>query len=236
MPKRSFALERGGPKRLDVEWSGIWKNMRISLDSQPIGGIPDGKALKAGQTFELPDKSSLSVRLVQSLGNAELQILRDGAPLPGSGSDPVERLKVAWAITWFIAGLNTVLGIVAMIAKSSFLEQAGLGIGTVIEGAIFFLLGWLVKTYRSAIALGIAVALFAVDGLLSLVASTGGSRPPPVGMIVMRVILILPMIRGFSAIRALKSMPDTQGGSSSALDSSGGRSNDPWQGPGGAQG
>ncbi len=32
MPKQTFALEQGAPKRLEISWSGLWKNVQITLE------------------------------------------------------------------------------------------------------------------------------------------------------------------------------------------------------------
>ena len=47
--------------------------------------------------MELPDRSKLEIKLVKNLGGLapELQLQRDGLPLPGSPSDPAERVKQA---------------------------------------------------------------------------------------------------------------------------------------------
>jgi len=61
MPKQAFAFERDGPKRLEVSWKGRWKNVTVQLDGAPIGTVPGQKELSAGQEFQLPDGSTLTV-------------------------------------------------------------------------------------------------------------------------------------------------------------------------------
>ncbi|MEZ4467500.1 MAG: hypothetical protein R3F43_24415 [bacterium] len=55
------------------------------FDGRPLGVIPDSKALKAGSDFALPDGSTLTVKLKTGF-QTELQVMRDGKPLPGSGA------------------------------------------------------------------------------------------------------------------------------------------------------
>jgi hypothetical protein len=206
MPTQRYALESGGPERLEVTWKGVYKNFTIKLDDKVIGSFPGQKELKAGQDFALPDGSVLHAQLIQKLSGAELQILRNGEPLPGSAADPEQRLKVAYGIVFFVAGLNIVLGLIAILFQIEFLQAAGISIGSVVFGLIFLALGFLVKR-GSAIALLIAIVLFALDGVLGLVFAIVGGFNPSIAGIVTRIILIIPMVQGVGAIRALKQEP-----------------------------
>jgi hypothetical protein len=203
VPKKKFALERGGPQRLELAWSGIWKKMSVTLDGRTLGTIATQAELKAGRDFELDEGGTLRVQLQTGL-SAELQVTKDGVALPGSGSDPVERFKAAWGIIFFIAGLNGLLGLVVLIFDVAVLRNLGLGMSSLITGVIYLGLGLWVKSQRSAIGLGIALALFSLDGLLSLGMSVSEGGSPAVGGIIARIFLLLPMARGFAAIKELK--------------------------------
>ena len=206
MPSRSFALETGGPKRLVISWKGLWKNINVTLDGKVLGTIADQKELKAGRGFQLPDNSILQVQLVKKAMASELQVLRDGRPLPGSDSDPAQRLSVAYGMIFFIAGLNIILGLIAVLGEVDFLtNQIGIDWTTIAFGLVFLLLGFLVRA-GSIVALGVAVVLFILSGIWSAVvmASQMPRATPPVGALVARVFLLIPMIQGFGAIRALK--------------------------------
>lgn len=212
MPTRKFSLKQGEPARLELTWRGIWKDIRVLVDGREIGEIPDGKALKAGRDFTLPEGlGTLRVQLVQSFGSAELQVLRNGQPLPGSGSDPEVRFKGAWGIILFIAGFNFLIGLGTVVFEIELFERLGLGVGSLIVGVVYLGLGLLVKQLRSRIALGLAIALFALDGIATLVMSMDGGGTPPVGGIIVRVFLLLPMIKGFEAIKQLEEAQRLQG-------------------------
>ncbi len=205
MPTKKYAMEKGEPKRLEISWKGIWKikNFTVHLDGNNIGLIANRKELKAGREFALIDGSILKVQLVKKLLSAELRVLRDGQPLPGSASDPGQRLRVAYGIVFFIGGVTIGLGLITELLQVGFLQQVGFGFDSIIYGGFFLLLGFFVKR-RSMLALGIAVGLFVLDGILSVVLFAQQGGTPPVGVIVARIILLIPMIRGFGAIRALK--------------------------------
>lgn len=228
MPKRTFALSHGGPAVIQLAWRGSWKDLQVSYDGQPVGTIPDRRALEDGRAFPLPDGTELHVQLVKSLASAELQVTRDGEPLPGSASDPRYVVQQAAGMLYFIGGLNAVLGVVASLGDVSVLQAAGLGWWSVAVGAVYAGLGLLVQYARSKVALAVGATLFVLDGLFTIYAalSTGGA--PPIGPTIARVFFVLPMIRGFGGLRALELEPPPP------LPAAGGPApptGDPWQGP-----
>src|SRR5439155_14599717 len=116
MQKKSYALEKGGSKRLELSWSGMWKNFTICLDGNQIGSVASKKELTAGREFLLGDGSTLRVQLGKTFLIApELQVLRDGKPLPGSASDPAQQLGVSYGTIFFVGGISILLGLVAEI-------------------------------------------------------------------------------------------------------------------------
>jgi hypothetical protein len=207
MPKQTFALEAGGEKRLEVSWGGMFKNTTVSLDGNSIGVIPDQKALFAGQEFRLTDGSTIKVQLVRGFLSTELRVLRNGQPLPGSASDPQTRLKNAYNMVYFVAGLNLVLGIISSLFNIQLLQQFGIGFGSIIFGLVFLALGFLVQR-KSIVALIVAIIIFAVDGIAGFFLASVQGYSPSVGGIFARIILMVPMVQGIGAIKALESKGD----------------------------
>jgi hypothetical protein len=203
MPKQQLALEAGGAKRLEISWGMNFKNVSVKLDGREVGTIPDQKALKEGRSFTLDDGSSLQVQLVRSAMSQELQVLRNGKPLPGSATDPEKKLSTAYTIIFFVGGLSLVIGLLAEIANVDFLRSLGAGWFTVVVGVIFIGLGFLVKR-RIILALYAAIVLYALDlGLLVMTAvSVPGGRPPVSG-IVLHVIFLIFMYQGVGALQEL---------------------------------
>lgn len=202
MPKQSYALEPGGPKRLQVSWKSFFKDTTITLDGVVVGNIPDQQSLRAGQDFRLMDGSVLKVQLVTNLMGTEMRVLRNGVPLPGSASNPETKVKTATGIIFFVAGLNLLLGLIALITQSEFLAQMGVGWYSIVFGGFFLAMGFLVRKL-SKVALILSIAVFALDGLLGVIGSVmmGGS---PVAGVIMRVLLIIPMVQAVGAIKELK--------------------------------
>ena len=219
MPKRKYALERGGDKSLEIFWEGNWKNTTVRLNGNLIGAIPNKKELGTGQLFQLPDGTALRVQLV----NNELRVLRNDKPLPGSSSDPAAKLAQSFGIIYFIAGLNIVLGFIALIFQVGFLQTLGFGIISVAIGFIFLVLGFFTQR-RSLIALIIALIIYSLDTVLVLfslfnivLVLSGGFNTgflliadilqrtaPWIGWIIIRIGFLMGMGQGVGAINELK--------------------------------
>lgn len=202
MPTKTFALEKGGAERLELEWQGNFKDLEVRLDGNLIGSFENRKELQAGKVFTLDDGSRLEVKLAQSAFVPELTLTRNGEPLPGSTGDPAQRVEAAATMVLVIAGLNAVLGLLAAAFNVQFLQSLGVGVGSIVVGAVYGVLGYFVRQ-QSLVALGLAVGLFVLDGL-SLPFMAPAGTTPSVGGLVARFFLLLPMLRGFPALRALK--------------------------------
>jgi hypothetical protein len=211
MAKTKLALEAGGPQRLELSWGMSWKNFQITLDGQQVGTVAGGqKELKEGVEFRLSDGSTLHIQLVQSAMNVELRVLRNGVPLPGSASDPAQRVKNAAYLLYFLAGLNTLLGVVAMVIVSDALEGMGIGIGNILFGAIVAALGFF--TYRrSRVAPVLAIVLYVADSLYTLVSFSGAGRTPPVAGIIFRIYIIYALVQAVKAAGELARQEESAG-------------------------
>lgn len=203
MPVQKYALVPGGPKRLVVAWKGFLNHLTLTVDGKAVGSFEDRKALKKGAEFRLGDGSFLKVKWARNGLFPELKLERNGEAIPGSPSDPVQKLGLACGIIFLIGGLNLALGLAAEFYQIPLLLKLGIGAGACVVGCIFFALGYFVRK-GSSTALMAVVAIFAVDGLLTAMRITGKTGVPPTGAIVVRIILLIPLIRGFSAIRDLE--------------------------------
>ncbi len=204
MPKQNYALEQGGPKRLEISWGSFFKNGVVKLDGQVIGTMADQKAMMAGPTFPLPDGSLLKVQLVSNLAGSEMQVTRNGEPLPGSASNPETRVKTAAIIIYFVAGLNMLLGLIAMFAESDFLYALGISWFNLLFGFFFLVMGLLVQLKKSKVALVLAIVIFALDALSGLVLTVMAGESPSIWGLLMRVLLIIPMVQAVKSITELK--------------------------------
>lgn len=203
MPSQTFAFEPKGPRCLEISWGAFWKNVSVKFEGKEVGTFADQKDLKAGKEFDLPDGSRIHVQLITSAFSVEMRVLRNGQPLPGSSSDPAVRHQAAYGIIFFIAGLNVLLGIIALIAQSSFLSKIGISEASILFGIIFAALGHYTRR-GSILALILAILLFALDGLIGFSSAIAQGYSPSTAGILGRIFLLLPMIQGVPAMREMQ--------------------------------
>ena len=203
MTKRSYSFEPGGPKRLELSWKGFYKNMTLKLDGIQIGEVPDSKTLTAGQEFRLVDGSIVKVQMVSNLAGTEIQVLRNGQPLPGSASNPETRVKTAAGLIFFIAGLNILIGLIATFFNSDILYQIGVTWLNILFGVFFLVMGLLVRK-RSKVALILSIVVFSLNAVLAIFGSILAGVTPSIPGLLMRVVLIIPMVQAVKSIDQLK--------------------------------
>ncbi len=197
MPKRSFPLEPNAPHRVTIEWKGMFKDIRVSFDGQLLGTMANKDELVAGREFPLPDGSILKAKFTQGVFNAALDVTRNGVPLPGSDTDPGTVVRQAGQLLYFLAALNAGLGVIAMAFDVTVLLEIGMGIGTIVTGAVYLALGFFASR-GSWIPMAIAIALLWLDALALVATGTN-----PGGGIVVRVVFTILLVRGVKAARAL---------------------------------
>jgi hypothetical protein len=205
VPKKSFAIEAGGEKRLEISWEGMYRDVKVSLDGNSIGVIHERKALVAGEEFALPDGSILKIQLVRVFIERELHLLRNGQPLPGSASDPQTRLKNAYHIIFEAAGVFIISSLPAILFRFRILPLIGNGfVLGMILGLVLIPLGFFVRQ-KSVIALSLAIAVVSGVGILGLYLFLLGSISivGAVTSIYLTLCFLGPMFPGFGAIKVL---------------------------------
>jgi len=192
MPTQKFSFKKGEPVRLEVLWKWLWKDVSILLDGQEIGRFANRKMLKEGREFYLQDGSVLKIKLSSSWFAPLLEVLHNGKPLPGSGSDPNIKLALAYSYIFFIGGVTIIHGLIVVSSKT---PQGGFGM--IIIGGIYIFLGFLVKR-QSMIALAIAFVVYLLNFLLELASGQVG------GNLWLTIAAFVCMYEGFRAIQDLK--------------------------------
>lgn len=206
MSKQTFALEHGGPKRLMVSWKRGWKNLEAELDGRPLITIPTSEELKEGREIRLDAERVLRVQLNSTFfGGTKLLLSVNGRPLPGSARDPQARLDGAVGIIYFVGALGLAIGVIVEVFSVQFFKAIGFGWGSAVEGLIFLALGRWVQKRHSLVGLAIAVGLYSLDAIIgyAMIASQPGGQPPP-GAPIVKILFIIYMSRGFSAITDLR--------------------------------
>lgn len=205
MPKKRYALEREGPLRLELSWKAMFKDVQVSLDDDPVGTIPDRKALTEGRQLKLPDGSLLDVRLQSGLFSNGIELARDGTPLPGSHSDPETVVRGAGTILYLVAGLNALAGFAVMLFDVPWLARltGEGGVGALLLATFYALLGFLTSR-GSRLALVLAIVIFGLDAVSGVVMTVGSGERPSIGGLLVRIFLISFLVRALPAAKALK--------------------------------
>lgn len=203
MAKIKYALEKGGPKRLEVSWKGNWNEITVRLDGNLIGSIADSEQLKEGKEFRLEDGTSLKVQLERKSIFPFISILKDGQPLPSPGPEPTKRLGFAYKVTFLIGGVNIVFGLIGSQFQTKSWNIPVAGIWPVVIGCLFLVLAFFIMR-RSMTALAIVVGILAIDMVVAIIFRRDLPRVFLVASVVFRILILLTMIQGFGAIKALK--------------------------------
>lgn len=203
MPKKQFAIECDGQRQLEFSWQVFWKNFTVYLDGAPIGTLSP-KELRSGGTYSLPGGSTLNVRLKQSLFSADLQVLQDERPLPGSATHPTQHIKQAYTIIFVIGGFNLLLGIAGIFVETEVMSLFSAGWGTAVFGSFLLILGFLVKQQQSQPALVTAIVMYLADSLLGMAAIMSAGGTPGIASIIIRILFITGMTQGVNAIKEIK--------------------------------
>ena len=229
MPSEKYALEVGGPPRLEISRKPLQKKVTIRLDGKVVGTFTD-EELEEGKAFPLDDGSAITVQSVRTPSGPKIEASRFGQPLLDSASEPSNRFGAAYGTVFFAGGLSLVLGLWAEISRDEFLLHR-LGIDWIAIGFGLTLLGlgfWVKRKSNTALALAITVfiassvwALFVVlqhpvitrafrftpQGAQEFLQETSGVMQQAfLFSLVVRGFLLAAMIRGFGAISSLKLM------------------------------
>jgi hypothetical protein len=205
MPILEFALDATGTNRVQTFWEAGKGNLTILINGGKIGSISQ-EELVGGRTFALADGSILKVQVV----NNQVQVLRNGWPLlslqakpsPSLPSSLLIRIGIAAGAVLLIGVISILLGLLYMLGSVLVQSQTAsstlqlLSIFHLFLGGIFLLLGILV-IFRLRLALSIAVTLAVATMLLTLF----GATLLDFAAALVDILLLFPMIQGFSAIR-----------------------------------
>lgn len=107
------------------------------------------------------------------------------------------RVRYAYIALYIVGGLTVLLGLIAELGRiDALLQVLGSGWLVAVEGLVMVALGYF--TMRgSLIALGIAIAVYAIDAIASLLIGA-------ISGLWIRLLVLALLIRGFLALRELR--------------------------------
>lgn len=204
MPGQKLALDPGGPSRLELEWGGYMREFKIMLDGELIGEIDGGqRELKQGREFTLPDGSTLSIRLRQSLFLDELELLRDGQPLPGSAVDPYNKFSFTISLVFFWGVADVIAGILQLFDNGTLLLSLGFSQYSIVFG--LGLIGCSYLIYRGYRLAPIAtLLLYFVDWFVAIAVGLEADVQPNSLGILVRIFVAVLIFQGWRAMGKLQ--------------------------------
>lgn len=219
MSSQEFSLSLPEASRVRVFWNenqekaGEKEDIVVCLDQTILGRIASQQELVTGHVFTLPDSSALKVQLF----GGRLEVQRNGERLTPlavpvtkrsqSARTPSDKLLLRWRLaycsTFFIAGVNMLLGfLLTQQQNSSGLyppSNTPLILGLLI-GGLFLILG-IFAARKSSGALNAAIVFYIIDGLIALF------QLNVLGILV-HVTLLWLMISGTIALNRIREIED----------------------------
>lgn len=189
------------------------RDFRVRLDGREIGRIDGGqRALKQGQSFQLPDGSTLTIRLQQTMMVDELQVLRNGQPLPGSAGNPATKLTagVRAAFFWGLGALAA--GLLIQFLNLTLLVQLAFSPYSIAFGALLMVTAVAISQYSQLAAI-VALLLFVADLVVGIwFAGANGIALNflTTAAILVRVLSLVPFWQAIGAVQALAAANDNR--------------------------
>lgn len=200
MPKQDYSFEPNGPRRLEISWGMFWKNIIIRLDGEELDTFATQNEFRQGKEYKLDDGSVLAVRLVNSLMGQDVQVTRNGKPLPGTMQDPATRIRSSFVLLYFVGGWKILFGILGLAMNGVDFSVVGRNFIDIFVGLVFILLATLVRR-RSMIALIAGIALFAGDALYTAYTLYQAGQQQNVFSLLIQAFLIYYLYQGVGAIK-----------------------------------
>jgi hypothetical protein len=197
MPEMRFPFEQGTPNRVAVSWGLFWRNIRVVADDREVGRFGSRQEFEKGRSFTLHDGSELHVAMRTSGMNPAVTVTRNGQVLPDSG---YHHVKTSYEIMYFVGGISIAAGLAASVFDVAWLLELGVSWGTALVGALYIGLGFLVAKFRSRVALGVGMVLFALDVIAGLAMTQTDGHSPAIGGLVFKGVLLMSMWRGMKVL------------------------------------
>jgi hypothetical protein len=211
VPKQDFVFEPNGPRRLEISWGMFWKNIVIRLDGEELDTFATQNEFRQGREYKLDDGSVLAIRLVNSLMGQNVQVTRNGKPLPGTMQHPETRIRSSFVLLYFIGGYKILFGIIGLALNGVDFSVLSRNFIDIFIGLVFILLATLVRR-RSVIALIAGIALFAGDALYSVYTLyQAGQQQNLLFNLLIQVFLIYYLYQGVGAIKKEREEREKEG-------------------------
>jgi hypothetical protein len=163
MQTRTYTIDPKSHRRLEFYWENQWKELTLYVDGVEVGTVPDRDALIAGQefTFTLPDGALVKVKLSQEPPTPRLQVTYNDKLLHPDSSFNLSLITL-------LLGAATFIGRPHSLLPDAFLQEADLGMRSIIVGGVWVVLAMLMKQ-RARLAATLTFVLWLLDCLVSYI-------------------------------------------------------------------
>jgi hypothetical protein len=207
MRHKSYYLDTDRKEKIDLYWGNSFKNLTVKLDNKELGIFRDKNELKKGRSFNMGYNKKLDIKLVMQMGIIPyIEILFNDKPVPGSMTDPARQLTDLFYSILYIAIFFILAGLTGFILNIDAFEDNGIGLNSIIYGTLFIMMALILKKRESLFALLAVISLIALDIVFILfhIAEYGIKVSNPWPTIIIRLLIILYLCKGFTIISKLK--------------------------------
>ena len=194
---KRFPLGDGSWVRVQLTgkaWSG--RRIEVTRDGRPLPGSPSDPYLKLWAV-------SIAVFLIAGvnlLGGLIIFLSYTAASQSQAAMAGLQTLGI---------GLASIIGLEGVVnSLGSPAQTLGIGLVSLIGGALYLVLGFFVR-HKSNIALGIAVAVYALNLAVSVIVSVSGADLIGIVGIAIGILWLTVMSRGFRAIDSIRVEEET---------------------------
>ncbi len=200
MPKKVFYLNEEETETIEIRWKFNWKSFKAYYQGEFVGEMNGVKELQKGGAFKLVDNRELSFKL-EGKFSPELVVLLDGIVVPGSSSDPHERLGQAVKLGVFVGGFTILSSVLAEVYALDFFVKRGLDWYSAAIGLVIIILS--VGAFKKfAWSIWLIILIIIVDAIASLYLNAESGNNPVNGLF-LKVFIIYYLYRGIRAIKAI---------------------------------
>lgn len=204
MTQQRLALEPGQKPRIELDWGTYMREFEVRFDGKIIGRVDGGqKALREPHNFTLPDGSELTICLKKSQMIDELEVLRNGVPLPGSASSLTAKISAAVRSSFFWGVGSLIAGLLAVFNGSPAIIQLTFSPYSILFGLIMIIAA-IILVRRSLPVAIIALVTFLLDWIVAAIVANQmdiGYNFLSTFATLIRVLSLLPLIQVVMALR-----------------------------------
>lgn len=204
MPKIQYALEPGAPKRLVIQRGTFSDRLTLTFDGAPLAELRMREVKKTARQIALPDGTTLSVKSTPAVTGYQLELRRNGQPLPGSSTDPETMVKGGAYTLYVVAALTVLFALLSgVITGGTEAEDVGAIVGIAVSAALYAVLGFFAsRGWMSAMIIGLV--LYAADAFYTAFEASSVGVTNPARGIFLKIIIMVFLVRGIQGAWQLR--------------------------------